>query len=91
MADRTPEHQLAEPRILEIAAGAGLDLARLKKDAGAPEIAGRIDINRNLARKLTITATPGLIVGGKIESGALSLEALQQAVADQRRATRPAS
>ena len=91
MADKTPEHQLAEPHILEIAAGAGLDLARLKKDASAPEIAGQIDVNRNLARKLTITATPGLIVGGKIQSGALSLEALQQAVADERRAPRPAS
>lgn len=90
MADKTPEHQLAEPRILEIAASAGLDVARLKKDAVAPDIAGRIDLNRTLARKLTITGTPGLVVGGKIESGALSLEALQQAVADERRAKHPA-
>jgi protein-disulfide isomerase len=90
MADKTPEHQLAEPRILEIAADAGLDVARLKRDAGGPDIAGRIETNRTLARKLTITGTPGLIIGGRIESGALSLEALQQAVADERRARQPA-
>lgn len=90
MADKTPEHQLAEPRIIEIAAGAGLDVARLKQDADGPEITGRIEGNRMLARKLTITGTPGLIIGGRIESGALSLEALQQAVADERRAKQTA-
>ncbi len=90
MADKTPEHQLAEPHILEIAARAGLDAVRLKKDAGAPEISGRIETNRLLARKLAISATPGLVIGARIESGALSLEALQQAVSDERRARQPA-
>lgn len=90
MADKTPEHQLAEPRILDIAVAAGLDVARLKQDASAAEIAGRIESNRLLARKLTITGTPGLVIGGRIESGALSLEALQQAVADERRVKQPA-
>ncbi len=91
MADKTPEHQLVESRILDIAADAGLDVARLKQDAGGAEIIGRIENNRSLARKLTITGTPGLVIGGRIESGALSLEALQQAVADERRAKHPAS
>jgi len=91
MADKTPEHHLAESRILDIAADAGLDVARLKQDAGGAEIIGRIENNRSLARKLTITGTPGLVIGGRIESGALSLEALQQAVADERRAKQPAS
>jgi protein-disulfide isomerase len=90
MADQTPEHQLAEPRIVEIAAAAGLDVARLKKDAIEPEISGRIESNRSLARKLTITGTPGLIIGGRIESGALTLDALQQAVATERQSKRPA-
>lgn len=90
MADKTPEHQLAEPRILEIAAGAGLDMARLKQDAAGTEISGRIESNRTLARKLTITGTPGLVIGSRIESGALSLEALQQAVADERHAKQAA-
>jgi len=90
MADKTPEHQLAEPHILEIAASVGLDVVRLKKDAGAAEISGRIENNRTLARKLTISGTPGVVIGGRIESGALSLEALQQAVSDERRARQPA-
>lgn len=90
MADKTPEHQLAEPRILEIAANAGLDVARLKKDAEGPEIVNRIESNRALARKLTLSGTPGLVIGSRIESGALPLEVLEQAVAEERRAKRPA-
>jgi protein-disulfide isomerase len=90
MNDKTPERQLAEPHILEIATSVGLDVGRLKKDAGAPEISGRIENNRTLARKLSISGTPGLVIGGRIESGALSLEALQQAVSDERRARQPA-
>ena len=39
MADTTPEHQLAEPRIMEIAKGVGLDIARLDRNGGA-ETAG---------------------------------------------------
>lgn len=91
MEDKTPEHQLAEPRLLEIATMVGLDVARLSRDVGEPEISQRIESNRALARKLTITGTPGLIIGERIESGALSLQALQQAVANERHARQPAS
>lgn len=89
MEDKTPEHQLAEPHILEIAAKAGLDVERLKKDAAKPAIAARIEANRTLARKLTISGTPGLVVGDKIESGALTIEALRQAVIESRKARQP--
>ena len=86
MADKTPEHQLTEPRILELAAQSGMNVDRLKADAAQQPIINQIEANRALARKLTITGTPGLIIGDKIESGALTLEALQQAVAEVRRA-----
>lgn len=89
MEDKTPEHQLAEPHILEMAAKAGLDVERLKKDAAQPAIASRIEANRLLARKLTISGTPGLVVGDKIESGALTIELLRQAVAEMRKAHQP--
>lgn len=89
MNDKTPEHQLAEPHILEIAAKAGLDVERLKRDAAQPAITARIEANRSLARKLTISATPGLVIGDKIESGALTIEALRQAVAESRKARQP--
>lgn len=90
MADKTPEHQLAEPHILDIAAQSGLNVERLKADAAQQLVTNQIETNRTLARKLTITGTPGLVIGDRIESGALSLEALQQAIAEMRRAKRSA-
>ncbi len=84
MADATPEHQLAEPRILQIAKAAGLDVARLKTDMASPEIAAKIAANIDLARKIGLTGTPGLIIGGSLVPGAMPYEALKQAVAEAR-------
>lgn len=84
MADKTPEHQLTEAHILEIAGRVPLDVGRLRQDAAAPEIAAKIAANRGLALKLAITGTPALIVGDKITGGAMSLDALKAVVAEAR-------
>lgn len=84
LADRTPEHQLAEAHILEIASSVGLDAAQLKQDAQAPEIQQQLDRARALGRTLGIVGTPGLVVGDQVQSGALTFEALQGAVAAAR-------
>jgi len=86
MADTTPEHQLAEPRVMEIAKGVGLDVIRLKADMAAPEIAAKIAGNGGLARQLGITGTPGLIIGDKVMSGAVPYQTMAGAVADARAA-----
>jgi protein-disulfide isomerase len=84
MADTTPEHQLALPRILEIAKSVGLDVTRLKADMPSPKIAAKIAADVSLARSLGITGTPTVLVGGKLLPGAPSFQALSQAVADAR-------
>ncbi|HIJ63148.1 MAG TPA: DsbA family protein [Rhodospirillaceae bacterium] len=84
MADATPEHQLAEPRVMEIAKGVGLDVTRLKADMAAPEIAAKIAGNGGLARQLGITGTPGLIIGDKVMSGAVPYQVMAEAVANAR-------
>ena len=84
MASTIPEHQLTEPQIVGFAAGVGLDTARLKKDAADPAIAEKIAANRALAQRLAITATPGIIIGDQMQSGAMSLDALKKLVADMR-------
>ena len=84
MADATPENQLAEPRIMEIAKGVGLNVTRLKTDMAAPEIATKIAGNVGLARQLGITGTPGLIIGDKVMSGAVPYQVMAQAVAEAR-------
>jgi protein-disulfide isomerase len=86
MADRTPEHQLAEPRILDIAKSVGVDVPRLKKDMAAPEIAAKIAATIDLAHHLGINGTPGLIVGDRLVSGAMPYPALVQAVDEARAA-----
>lgn len=84
MWDKTPEHQLTEPHIFEIAQSVHLDLAELKRDMASPEIDAQIAANIALAHKLGITGTPGLIIGDQLVPGAIRFEALKQAVAEAR-------
>jgi protein-disulfide isomerase len=80
MADATPETKLAEPRILEIAASLDLDLARLKEDIQAPEIMDQIQRDRALAQTIGVMATPGLVIGDTVRSGAMPLNDLTEAI-----------
>jgi len=84
MASTIPEHQLTEAQVIGFAAGVGLDIVRLKKDATDPAIMSQIAANRALAQKLAITSTPSLIVGDQIQSGLMTIDTLRKAVADAR-------
>ena len=61
-----------EKSIMEVAAGLGLDTARLSKDMQSPQIQATIDRNRALARSLNIRGTPAFIVGEQLFPGALT-------------------
>ena len=87
-ADKTPEHQLTEAHILEIAKASGIDLARLKADMAAPEIDSLIADNKRLADKIGINGTPGILVGDHLAPGAVPYEDLVSMVADQRAAAK---
>jgi len=84
MADKTPEHQLAEPHLMEIAKSVGLDGVRLKKDMSSPEIAQKLAANIELGHRLGITGTPGLIIGDRLTPGAMPYAAMVEAVATAR-------
>ncbi|WP_158240842.1 DsbA family protein [Telmatospirillum siberiense] len=84
MADTTPEHQLAEPHIMDLARSSGLDVERLKQDMTAPDIEAKIAANKSLAQTLGITGTPGLIIGDRLTPGAMPYDAMVQAVAAAR-------
>lgn len=58
--------QLTEARIFEIANEVGLDVARLREDMEAPEIADQIIANYDLARALRIYQTPTFIIDNHI-------------------------
>ncbi len=76
--------QLDDDKIYRIAASAGLDLDRLKKDMQAPEISEALQKNLRLASELNIRGTPAFVVGDQIVPGAVSLDKLKELIASGR-------
>jgi protein-disulfide isomerase len=71
-------------KVIEIARSAGLDLDKIKSDIRAPEIQNVLRHNFDLAKALNISATPGLVIGDDIVSGAPDYETLKNMVAAAR-------
>ena len=76
--------ELTEGSVLEIAAGVGLDTARLTADMQAPAITQLIEKNRSLGKALGLTGTPVFIVGPELAPGALDLAEMKALVAQAR-------
>lgn len=74
-----------EGRVLDVAKNVGLDIARLKADMQAPEVAARIDKNIELARALGINGTPGFAIGDRVLVGAMDLKSLQAVIEASRK------
>ena len=66
MLDPTPEHHLEMGHIMELAAKVGLDTSRLALDMAAPEIVGHIKATQDLADKIGVNSTPGIVVSGEV-------------------------
>jgi protein-disulfide isomerase len=62
--------QANEASALRVAEKVGVDMAKLKKDMGSPEVKKELDDTRALAGKLGIQGTPHFMVGDKIIPGA---------------------
>lgn len=58
------EGNVTDADVFDVAKSVGLDVARLKKDMAAPQVADRIIANYNLARGIRVVQTPAVIVGG---------------------------
>ncbi len=70
--------------IYDIAAGQGIDVAKLKEDMKAPEVDQVITKNHELAEKIGIDGTPAFIVGDQLYPGALDADELKAIVAAHR-------
>ena len=82
---------LHESRILKLAAKAGLDEARLKKDMADPALDRSIANNLMLAQEIGIRGTPAYIVGGQLHRGYQTADDFKAAVtAARERAARAA-
>lgn len=81
----TAHGQVTDDTIYQVAGSVGLDVARLKHDMAAPEIAQQLAANLALADLLNIHGTPAFIVGDHVVPGAVDLGALKTMVADSRK------
>ena len=80
--------QKVDDALLEkVAKAVGLDIAQAEKDAQSGEIEKQIEKNISLGASLGLSGTPVLIIGDEIIPGAVSLEEMQKAIADQRAKT----
>jgi protein-disulfide isomerase len=77
--------RLTEQGILQLAAGAGLDVGQLEKDMADASVAAALDRNFQLQRALNIQGTPALIVGTEFIPGAANLDSLKELVARARK------
>lgn len=73
-----------EEELAKLAEKAGLDVAKLKKDATSQEIQDEIQTNLKLADTLGITGTPGFIVETEIIRGYLPYEQMKSIINAER-------
>ena len=71
-------------RVFTIAEEIGLDMARLRRDMESTETETVLENARELARELSVTGTPAIIVGSNIVRGAIDIGRLKAMVAAAR-------
>lgn len=69
--------------VLAVAAGVGLDTARLARDMNSPEVQAEIDRTRALADVFGFIGTPGLVIGHTVIAGAVPGSLLRRIIADE--------
>jgi protein-disulfide isomerase len=78
--------RVAHERTVAIVRAAGLDEMKTAKDLASPALKTEIRRNLDLGRALGLTGTPSYIIGNRILSGAVGVDALKSAVAEARSA-----
>jgi protein-disulfide isomerase len=71
--------------VFQVAKAVGLDVDRLKRDMGAPEINAAIAANMKLAEALGIDGTPAFVIGDQVIPGVVDMADLRKLVADPSR------
>ncbi len=71
---------VSEAQVLKTAEKVGLDTAQLQRDMEDPAIEAYLDETIELAGALGINGTPGFVIGDQVIAGAISKEAMEQAI-----------
>jgi protein-disulfide isomerase len=73
--------QADKARAMAAAKEAGLDMARIEKDLGSPEVKATIEENFKLAEEMGMNGTPSYVIGKQVVVGAVGLEGLKEKIA----------
>lgn len=76
--------RLTEQKVIELAKGVGLDVARLRSDMEDPAIEAYLDETQQLATALGIRGTPAFVIGDTLVPGAIDDAGMKQIIAQQR-------
>ncbi len=76
--------KLTEDRVMAMAADAGLDVRRLRRDMADPAIESYLDETIRLARTLGINGTPAFVIGDTLVPGAVGRDRLKELIATAR-------
>ena len=76
--------KLTEDRVMAMAADAGLDVRRLRRDMADPAIEDYLDETIRLARTLGIKGTPAFVIGDTLVPGAVGGDRLKALIATAR-------
>ena len=71
-------------RALAAAKEAGLDMAKLEKDLGSPEVKATLEENLKLAETLGMNGTPSYVIGKQIVIGAVGVDSLKEKISNAR-------
>ena len=69
---------------LAAAKEAGLDMAKLEKDLGSPEVKATLEENLKLAESLGMNGTPSYVIGKQIVIGAVGVDSLKEKISNAR-------
>jgi protein-disulfide isomerase len=67
-------------RAMAVAKESGLDMARIEKDLGSPEVRATIEENFKLAEAMGMNGTPSYVIGKQVVIGAVGLENLKEKI-----------
>lgn len=73
-----------ESELSKLAEKIGLDVEKMKKDAGSREVKEAIDKNMDMAREIGIQGTPAFILDGALMRGYLGREGMKDAIKQAR-------
>ena len=82
MSNKKP---ITDDLLEKIATDLGMDIPQAKKDLNDKDIMLQIEKNRALASSIGVNGVPAFIVDGEMGSGAISLERMEEMIANQRK------